>query len=338
MKHVDRFFAYARERHSMYLRRMAGEPEPWTKDKILYKYRFTNVFRELDKTTAWFRKYVRDPLRDKPEVLLATVAFRLLNRIETGEAVFCQTVLPLGQNKSVSAFEQFLGDSDVRHLKRAIVQYVGKRGPYVTGAYIISSPSGYSKLDGMLRVIGDFAKKSGWRAYAEMLRNISGQATLQGTHEWLRDQPFLGNFHSYEIVTDLRWTVLLDRAPDINTWANMGPGAKRGLNRIHDRPVRGDQSKHKWSASIETEQALREMQIILASSQDKKYWPQWNDHLGRYEVAGPIGKDMSLMQSPPGTPDKWPAWELREVEHSLCEMDKYERVRLGEGKPRGVYR
>ena len=30
--------------------------------------------------------------------------------------------------------------------------------------------------------------------------------------------------------------------------------------------------------------------------------------------------------------------EMREIEHSLCEFDKYERVRNGEGKPRGLYR
>ncbi len=30
----------------------------------------------------------------------------------------------------------------------------------------------------------------------------------------------------------------------------------------------------------------------------------------------------------------WPPLELREIEHSLCEFDKYERVRLGEGKPK----
>jgi len=33
----------------------------------------------------------------------------------------------------------------------------------------------------------------------------------------------------------------------------------------------------------------------------------------------------------------WPEWEMRDVEHTLCEFDKYERVRLGEGRPRGVF-
>lgn len=32
-----------------------------------------------------------------------------------------------------------------------------------------------------------------------------------------------------------------------------------------------------------------------------------------------------------------PALEMREIEHSLCEFDKYERTRLGEGRPRATY-
>ena len=32
-----------------------------------------------------------------------------------------------------------------------------------------------------------------------------------------------------------------------------------------------------------------------------------------------------------------PPLEMREVEHTLCEFDKYERVRNGEGKPRSIY-
>ena len=30
----------------------------------------------------------------------------------------------------------------------------------------------------------------------------------------------------------------------------------------------------------------------------------------------------------------YPYWELREIEHCLCEFDKYERIRLGQGRPR----
>ena len=30
--------------------------------------------------------------------------------------------------------------------------------------------------------------------------------------------------------------------------------------------------------------------------------------------------------------------EMRDIEHCLCEYDKYERVRLGEGRPRAKYK
>ena len=33
-----------------------------------------------------------------------------------------------------------------------------------------------------------------------------------------------------------------------------------------------------------------------------------------------------------------PNLEMREIEHSLCEFDKYERTRLGEGRPRAKYK
>lgn len=73
------------ERHAIYLRRKAGEPKPWTDDPILQQFYFTNVYRELDKTTVWFRKNVREPLRDDLRVIFATAAFRWFNYIPTGE-------------------------------------------------------------------------------------------------------------------------------------------------------------------------------------------------------------------------------------------------------------
>lgn len=300
---IARFFKYARARHQIYLDRVAGKPRPWTKDPILDTYRFTNVFRELDKTTVWFAENVRTPLRDKPEVLLATVAFRLLNRIETGKAIFMDDDLL----DNSSAFYDLVRTGSTSSMKKAIKARCG-RGPYVTGGYIISSPKGYSKLDGMLKVIGDFAKSSRWQHYAE--QGIAGYGgggfeTLEGMHEWLKFQPYLGPFHSYEIVTDLRFTKLLEDSPDINTWANPGPGCKRGLNRVFGRDLR---------EKIPLEQRMNEMRLLLKHAH----------YVGEHQLEV--------------WPEHWPKWEMREVEHTLCEFDKYERVRLGEGKPRGVYR
>lgn len=303
---VQRFFRYARARHTVHLRRMAALPAPWTDDKILQTYRFCNVYRELDRTTYWFRKYVRQPLADRPEVLLATVLFRWFNRISTGEAIFMQTDLatvPPG----ATAWDEFLASGSTTPLRSVVRKFCGS-GPYVTGSYIIKTPDGMDKLTGVLDCVDRFNTGErpiptserglfGWRRVAELLLQSRG-TSLETLWTWLRGFPFMGDFMAYEVVTDLRHTALLRDASDIMTWANPGPGAVRGLARIHDR-VGHDRPR--------PEQLQREMQLLLLHSQNPELWPQ--THV-----------------SPP--------WEMREVEHTLCEFDKYERTRLGQGRPR----
>jgi hypothetical protein len=326
---VKKFFAYARARHAAYHEKMAGKPRgQQTRDPVIGGgSKFTNVFRELDRTTIWFRENVRDRLLDKPEVLLATVLFRLLNRIEVGEAIFCQTMLPTGRffktlPRPLTAWDCFLASGDVGILRHAIISSIPD-GPHATGAYIISSPPGYTKLDGILEVVHRFNHESreweglgagvidqmNWRGEdgaAELMLHNAGEdwMTLEAAWNWLKKFDYLGPFHSYEIVTDLRHTALLRNAPDIMTWANPGPGARRGLNRVHGR----DKKDH----SVSREGLIEEMRVILQFSKDRSLWPE-----------GPI---------------MWPSWEMRDVEHTLCEFDKYERIRLGEGRTRGVYR
>jgi hypothetical protein len=135
-------------------------------------------------------------------------------------------------------------------------------------------------------------------------------------------------------VTDLYHTDVLGRASDVLDWASTGPGARRGLNRIHGRRRPGSKRKG-WGLGIAEEQAIEEMRELLEMSRERRYWPQWDDTLGRYDGANM--HDMELLQNVPPQPAAWPDWTLREVEHTLCEFDKYERVRTGEGKPRGSF-
>lgn len=311
---MNSFLKFARDRQRIFAARAAGESFPWTTDPILQEYRFTNVYRENDATTVWFRENVRDPLRDKPEVLLATVLFRWFNRIRTGEAIFRQTCMvedPLPDEVDNTPWEVLLQDDRRGFFPRStlqgsIVNYCGN-GPYVTGAYIIKTPDGMTKLDGVLQCVEWFCEqehpiqdgKLDWREVARVCLEYPGEVPLETVWDWLRKFPFLGDFMAYEIVSDLRHTLLLDKAPDIDTWANPGPGAMRGLNRLHGRDLKFRQPKHVF---------VCEMRSLLAFVHEN-----WCE------------------------PDS-PLWEMREVEHTLCEFDKYERVRLGQGRPRGRFR
>ena len=118
-----------------------------------------------------------------------------------------------------------------------------------------------------------------------------------------------GPFMAYEVVTDLRHTRYLGEAEDIYTWANAGPGAIRGLNRLYGRDL---------AAKPRPEQTNGEMFELMKDLNDLDD-TDFNTTFGL-----PVDSDP-------------PRFEMRDVEHTLCEFDKYERVRLSEGKMRSKY-
>ena len=274
MEPIERFFWWMEERHRIFLKKDMGLPRNhWTDDEILKTYRFTNPFRENDKTTVWFRKNMRDPLNGDDTVVMATIIFRWFNLIETGQTL-------LDHNLHV----QWEPEIARREIKQ--------QSKYITGGYIIKSPDGMDKVDGLIWCINQV-----WDHRASLIQSIHDN-NLRGSWEYLMQFPYQGAFMAYEIITDLRHTHMLNRADDIYTWANAGPGAMRGLNRIHGRELTFKSRKHDFNA---------EMQELL------KVAPQ-------YTIDGFL-----------------PRLEMRDIEHSLCEFDKYERVRNGEGRPRGKY-
>ncbi len=121
--------------------------------------------------------------------------------------------------------------------------------------------------------------------------------SLQKAHRELVQFPWLGNFMSYEVVTDLRHTYVLENAPDIMTWANPGPGCIRGLRRLQGLPL---SKKGNSDCLPRPEGWQKTMQDLLKLVQERL------PHL--------------------------PPFEMREIEHSNCEHDKYERVLWSQGK------
>lgn len=300
---VENFFAFARERHAIYELRKDDQPWPWTDDTILRRYKFTNVFRELDRTTLWFSEHVRDRMRHDPAVLLATVVFRWFCKQEIGEVIFEQKSLLSGNE---TPWDLFLRTNDPSVLEHPI-RTLFPNGPWVTGAYMIKSPTGMNKLTGILRQCQKFHESSNWRVVAG-----NPELTMKSFTEWLTTHEGQGPFLAYEVACDLRYTYLLERAPDHDTWANIGPGARRGLNRLVDRRnanPRNGKPKNVWGLPIKEPVALELMSELLNYSRREHYWPQC-----------------------------WPRWDMRTVEHTLCESDKYARVKNNEGNtPKQIY-
>jgi hypothetical protein len=218
MDPVDLFLYWCNERHQIWKLRQAGAPRPWTDDVILQRYYFTNVYRELDKVTVWFRKNMREPLRDTPRVIFATVCFRWFNWIPTGEMLISEGLADIW---------------DPGHALDIFRKRREKRQQIFTGAFMINSPAGSPKLEAIVKRITNV-----WEDRGELVKRAGRWRTLEEAHTDLQRYDGLGGFMAYEIVCDLRHTSVLESARDIRRWSNPGPGAIRGLYRILGKPVK----------------------------------------------------------------------------------------------------
>jgi hypothetical protein len=273
------------ERHNIYLKRLHGEPPPWTEDPILLKYKFTNVFRELDRTTVWMRENLVGPCSDNQPgdlLLFNACVFRRFGTIEFSQK--------LG----------FLKKWEPEKVMKLANELLVKGERVFTGAYNIPN-MGLSLPK--TEVVVYHTLDPIWKVRKELAAVAMKTRSLEETHKAFLPYPSWGGsgFMAYEVVSDLRWSSLLRTASDIMTWANPGVGARRGLNRLYGRP---------YEQGCSAKQCLEEMRIIFSVLSE--VW----DSLGGGE---------------------WGSLSMREIEHSLCEWDKYERVRLGQGRPRSTF-
>lgn len=138
-----------------------------------------------------------------------------------------------------------------------------------------------------------------WEARDHLASVAAATVSWQSVAIELRKLPGFGGtgFMAKEVLQDAIHTPVLSGATDRNTWCPAGPGARRGLNRVYGRRLNEQRPETAM---------LNEMIDLLA-----------------------LSRTHSFPNVPP--------LELHDIQFQLCEFDKYERVRLGEGRPRSKY-
>lgn len=232
---VELLWEYLYERESIRLRREAGAPRPWTNDAILNVYKFTNVYREHDRVTRWMAKHVREPLQNDASLVHACITFRWFNRISSAEAIFTK------QGRVNTAWTRYTNSWDINELKTAILERCGD-GPYVTGAYIIKTPNGVSKLDGVLALVD--------QAFVPATTIQLNPTTLERAYEILQTIPYMGSFTGAQVIADLKYTPAFLNAPDWHTFVHSGPGSRAGLNIILGRQPTSPWNEKEWVKNI----------------------------------------------------------------------------------------
>ena len=273
---LDRYTYWIEERERIrHLKEELKQDPPWTEDPILKEFKFCQVFREDDRTTRWFRTHMREPLRNSPEVFMATIAFRFFNLIETGRTLLDNNL-------------------HIEWDRPKAIEEIKKNPKWITGAYIVKSPNRMDKVTGVTECVSHI-----WDDRENIVKQLESFTTLEEAWKFLMQYPYIGPFVSYEMVTDLRHTYLLENATDICSWGNPGPGAMRGLNRLTGRPLEFC----------------------------KRSWDWHSEMLDLYDWCSQK-LDLSKLNY---------GFEMREVEGGLCEFDKYSRILKGQGRTRSVY-
>lgn len=220
-KNLDIFWHYINQRHQIYLNRQAGLPKPWTDDVILQSWKFCNVFRQLDKTSAWMIEHVIEPhIEDSPGRLLFNIfLFRAFNLIETYQALDWQHYWNEERAK------------DLLYWRASTEQKL------FSSAYMIRGYEGKPKYESVSETLSKI-----WEHKSLLSEYIMENNSLQDTVEIIVDNKYWGwgPFTSYQVALDLTYTPLLEEAEDINTWCHFGPGALKGLKALFPEATHKD--------------------------------------------------------------------------------------------------
>jgi hypothetical protein len=268
-------FEFIKERHTIYLRRQQGLPKPWTQDTILQKYRFCNVYRELDTVTQWIARNWRGPNTTDPNIWFAMTVARMFNLPSTLEAIGYP--VPFKPEK----------------VRKVVKELQANHVTVFSAAYMIRcdcQEPGKTKVDYLV----DKVFTPMWKA-----RNKVKLTTLAKLHSDLMPFYGMGSFMAGQVVCDVKFTSrFIPPDPDWWAWAVPGPGSMRGLNRVFEGDPKKPWKGNSWNVALKMLQ--EEIDPLIAKA-------------------------------------KMPRISASDLQNVNCEWDKFERVRLGEGRPKQLY-
>jgi len=239
---MSKLLYFVNERETVRINRELGKSYPWTEDKILQEYRFCNMRRRDDRVSDWLIRNLYAPYKDHPLLWMMPVVARWIN--------WPPTIAMMLQH---DAWEQDeLHDDWFYALGDEIDDIVLSGGKAWTGAYMITArtiPDGRGKgnwiANSTLKPVWQNRKK-----FEEFFSRAPQYRTVEEAISLFKGQFNHGTFMAGQIVADWTYTHLLDQAPDLYTYAPIGPGSTRGLNRLYDRGLEKPIKQEQFNAEL----------------------------------------------------------------------------------------
>lgn len=213
------YFYFMQERMNIFWRKYEGRNAGnLTTDPIMKTYKFTNVYRALDRVSQYLIQNViyKDINRYTPEdTLLRILVFKIFNKIETWE--YLEHTLPPLTVKNFNVTQI----SEVLTSRKELV-------PIFSNAYMMT---GTHKLYNHLKY-----KHEKWLAMVKEEftgKNVIGKLlkakSLEEVYLELRGCSFLGSFLAYQYAIDFNYSPYLNFSE--NSFVKAGIGAIRGIKK-----------------------------------------------------------------------------------------------------------
>lgn len=211
----DTFWKFAHERQEIYIRRYNRKKYPWTDDKILNDYKFTNVYRASDRVSQYLIKNViYNNEYDDRDTFFRILLFKIFNKIQTWELLEKNCGELIYSNYNFKKYDAVLSES------------MRKKESIYSAAYIMPSkkldPTLVRKHSNHLRLIERMVNDS---AYIKIAKANS----LEEVFRILISYPLMGEFLSFQYAIDLNYSQMINFSE--NDFVVPGPGALNGIKK-----------------------------------------------------------------------------------------------------------
>ncbi|MGH9352992.1 MAG: nucleotide kinase domain-containing protein [Terriglobia bacterium] len=212
------YWRFATERQEIFFKRWKGSPPPWTSDRILSQYKFTNTYRASDRVSQFLiKEVIYSGDQSEEEVFFRTILFKLFNKIETWQL--------LRNTFGAVTYKEF----DLKLYDTVLSKASAAGEAIYSGAYIM--PSGSSAF-GTTRKHRAHLKLLKQLMDDEVALRIAGSKSMRDAFTLLRSYPMIGDFLAYQYVTDVNYSTLTDFSE--MEFVIPGPGAKGGISKCFE--------------------------------------------------------------------------------------------------------
>ena len=221
---IDAFWKFIFDRHMIWYKRFKlNQQPPWTEDPHMSTFKFTNVYRELDRGTIYLLDNIlgNEELTEVEQVF-NIIFYRMFNRIETYEAAGAQQLVNSVKNPGSLVWV------NRKSTWETLGTIYNNDKPLWTDAHMVCAYEhfpGDNKFERFQYIFKEVLK-----ALPELFQTVKTAKSLGTIHKALIAIPGIGPFNAYEIEVDISYAKWNNLSED--EWVNPGPGCQRGLKNL----------------------------------------------------------------------------------------------------------